>query len=131
LENGNTYDVTLDSQGKIVSANPEPRGSGFDRIITPWPPKPPPPRAAGGNGGHRGGNGGPPAGGARGGAGGGVQLPVTRVDTRYRPNDWNSFEMHFDANTGRGGLNGGSGRISLAAEGYGPIALYVGGTRKA
>jgi hypothetical protein len=131
LENGTTYDVTLDSQGKIVSANPEPRGSGFDRIITPWPPKPPPPRAAGGNGGNRGGNGGPPAGGARGGAGGGVQLPVTRVDTRYRPNDWNSFEMHFDANTVRGGLNGGGGRISLAAEGYGPIALYVGGAGKA
>mgnify|MGYP001229793639 CR=1 FL=1 len=128
LENGNTYDVTLDSQGKIVSATPEPRGSGFDRIITPWPPKPPPPRAAGGN---RGGNGGPPAGGARGGAGGGVQLPGTRVDTRYRPNDWNSFEMHFDANTVRGGLNGGGGRISLAAEGYGPIALYIGGTGKA
>ena len=130
LENGNTYDVTLDPQGKIVSATPEPRGSGFDRIITPWPPKPPPPRAGGGNGGNRGGNGGPPAGGPRGGAGGGVQLPVTRVDTRYRPNDWNSFEMHFDANTVRGGLNGGGGRISLAAEGYGPIALYIGGTGK-
>jgi hypothetical protein len=130
MENGNTYDVTLDPQGKIVSATPEPRGNGFDRIITPWPPKPPPPRAGGGNGGNRGGNGGPPAGGGRGGAGGGVQLPVTRVDTRYRPNDWNSFEMHFDANTVRGGLNGGGGRVSLAAEGYGPIALYIGGAGK-
>ena len=126
MENGNTYDVTLDPQGKIVSATPEPRGSGFDRIITPWPPKPPAPRAGAGN---------------ReatvvllpaeeAGAGGGVQLPVTRVDTRYRPNDWNSFEMHFDANTVRGGLNGGGGRVSLAAEGYGPIALYIGGTGK-
>lgn len=140
MENGNTYDVILDSQGKIVSATAEPRGSGFDRIITPWPPKPPTPRtprAAAGNGatgnaaaGNRGGSGGPPAGGGRFGAGGGVQLPVTRVDTRYRPNDWNSFEVHFDANTARGGLNGGGGRISLAAEGYGPIALYVGGTGK-
>jgi hypothetical protein len=59
-----------------------------------------------------------------------VQLPVTRVDTRYRPNDWDSYEVHFDANTVRGGMNGGGGRISLAAEGYGPIALYVGGTGK-
>ena len=41
-----------------------------------------------------------------------------------------AIEMHFDANTVRGGLNGGGGRISLAAEGYGPIALYVGGTGK-
>ena len=132
MENGNTYDVILDPQGKIVSATLAPRGSGFDRIITPWPPKPPAPRAATGNGaaGNRGGNGGAPAGGGRAGAGGDVQLPVTRVDTRYRPNDWNSYQIHFDANTARGGLNGGGGRISLAAEGYGPIALYVGGTGK-
>jgi hypothetical protein len=116
MENGNTYDVILDPQGKIVSATPEPRGTGFDRIITPWPPKPPAPST------------GAPAGGGR--AGAGVQLPFTRVDTRYRPNDWNSYQIHFDANTVRGGLNGGGGRISLAAEGYGPIALYVGGTGK-
>jgi Domain of Unknown Function (DUF1080) len=116
MENGNTYDVILDPQGKIVSATPEPRGTGFDRIITPWPPKPPAPST------------GAPAGGGR--AGAGVQLPFTRVETRYRPNDWNSYQIHFDANTVRGGLNGGGGRISLAAEGYGPIALYVGGTGK-
>jgi len=123
MENGGTYDVTLDPQGKIVSATAAPRGNGFDRIITPWPPKPPaprPPRAAG-----------TPTGGGRG-AGGGVQLPSTRVDSRYRPNDWNSFEMHFDANTVRSALNGTGGTrgISLAAEGYGPIALYIGGTGK-
>ena len=38
-----------------------------------------------------------------------------------------------DANTFRGGVSGGGGRgggISLTAEGYGPVALYVGGTGK-
>ena len=123
MENGNTYDVILDPQGKIVSATPAPRGGGFDRIITPWPPKPKPapaPRPA------------RPAGAAGGGRGGVAVTPFTRPDTRYRPNDWNSFEMHFDANTVRSGLNssGHTRTISLAAEGYGPIALYIGGTGK-
>ncbi len=125
MENIGTYDVTLDAQGKIVTATAEPRGSGFDRIISPWPPKPrpaPAPRPA------------PPAG-AAGGAGGGgrrggAATPFTRPDNRYRPNDWNNTQIHFDANTFRGGVNSGGGRISLAAEGYGPIALYVGGTGK-
>ncbi len=130
MENTGTYDVTLDAQGKIVTATAEPRGSGFDRIITPWPPKPrpaPAPRPA------------PPAGAAGGAAtaagGGGrragaAATPFTRPDNRYRPNDWNNTQIHFDANTFRGGVNSGGGRISLAAEGYGPIALYVGGTGK-
>ena len=40
-----------------------------------------------------------------------------------------AWGYNFDANTLRPGLNsGGSGRVSLAAEGYGPIALYIGGT---
>ncbi len=39
---GGTYDVTLDAQGKIANATDEPRGTGFDRIISPWPPKPRP-----------------------------------------------------------------------------------------
>ncbi len=44
------------------------------------------------------------------------------------------MQVHFDANTFRGGVSGGGGRagggISLAAEGYGPVAFYVGGTGK-
>jgi hypothetical protein len=122
MDAGGTYDVVLDAQGKIVSATAEPRGSSFDRIISPWPPKaaaapaaPPVPRAPGGAGFARG-----PA----------VPMPFTRVDSRYKPNDWNTIEMHVDANIVRGGVNGGGGRITETAEGYGPIALYVGGTGK-
>ena len=109
LGNGGAYDVVLDAQGKIVSATQEPRGSGFDRIITPWPPKPPAPRpGAAAGGGNRGGAGGG-GGGGRGGQGGGVQLPVTRIDARYKPGDWNSFGVHFDANAFRSALNGTGG----------------------
>jgi hypothetical protein len=121
MESIGTYDVTLDAQGKIVTATPEPRGSGFDRIISPWPPKPRPAPAARPAG---------AAGGAGGGGRGAAVTPFTRPDNRYRPNEWNNTQIHFDANTFRGGVNSGGGRISLAAEGYGPIALYVGGTGK-
>jgi hypothetical protein len=124
MTNMGAYDVTIDAQGKIVNATAEPRGSGFDRIISPWPPPPPPPRAA------RAGAGAGAPGGFAGRRGGGVELPVQPRDTRYRANDWNSLGMHFDANTVRASLNGGGGRITLAGEGYGPIALYVGGTGK-
>jgi hypothetical protein len=122
MENMAGYDVTIDAQGKIVNATLEPRGGGFDRAISPWPPKPPAPRP------DRGGNGRRP--GAGFGSGPSVDLPFLRPDTKYRPNDWNSLAMNFDANTVRGNLNDGGQRISLAAEGYGPIALYVGGTGK-
>jgi Domain of Unknown Function (DUF1080) len=118
--NMGAYDVTIDAQGAMASMSEEPRGSGFDRIISPWPPPPPPVRAAGAGGAAAGG------GGRR---GAGVELPVQPVDTRFHANDWNNVAIHFDANTLRAGLNsGGVGRISLAAEGYGPIAIYVGGT---
>src|SRR6185437_16275118 len=100
----------------------EPRGAGFDRIISPWPPPPQParaPRAGGGAGAV------PGAGGRR---GSGPELPGQRVDNRFHANDWNNVAIHFDANTLRAGLNsGGAQRISLAGEGYGQIALYVGG----
>ena len=132
MTNMTAYDVTIDAQGKIVNMTPEPRGSGFDRIISPWPPAPPPPRTprAGAGAGAGGGAGAPAGGGGGGRRGAGADLPVQPRDTRYRPNDWNSLGMHFDANTVRASLNGGGGRITLAGEGYGPIALYIGGTGK-
>jgi hypothetical protein len=133
MENLGTYDVTLDAQGKILTATANLRGTGFDRIKSPWPPPPPPVRAPRPT--PPAGAAGAPAAGAGGGPGGrrgaGVTLPFQRPDNRYRPNDWNSTSIHYDANTFRGGLNsGGGGRVSLTAEGYGPIALYVGGTGK-
>jgi hypothetical protein len=117
MENMAGYDVTIDAKGKIVNATREPRGGGFDRVISPWPPKPRAPRPMRRFAG-------------RFGRGPNVDLPIHRPDTDYRPNDWNSLAIHFDANTVRGNLNDGGQHVSLAADGYGPIALYVGGTGK-
>lgn len=118
MENMAGYDVTLDAQGKIVNKTTEERGGGFQRIISPWPPKPAAPHA--------------PRAAAPGGARGGptVDLPMHAPDASYRPNDWNSVEFSFDANVARVNLNDGGQHGSLAAEGYGPIALYIGGTGK-
>jgi hypothetical protein len=116
MENLSGYDVTIDAQGKIVSATQEQRGGGFMRVVSPWPPKPQPQRAPGGDGGM---------GGFR--RESTVDLPIHPPDTRYRPNDWNSVEFSFDANVVRVNLNDGGQGGSLAPEGYGPIALYIGG----
>jgi hypothetical protein len=113
MDNLAGYDVTIDAQGKIVSATPEQRGGGFTRVVSPWPPKPQPANGGGRMGGGR--------------RESPVDLPIHPPDTRYRPNDWNSVEFSFDANVARVNLNDGGQRGSLAAEGYGPIALYIGG----
>ncbi|MGB6745588.1 MAG: family 16 glycoside hydrolase, partial [Terracidiphilus sp.] len=96
MENLSGYDVTIDAQGKIVSATQEQRGGGFMRVVSPWPPKPQPQRAPGGDGGM---------GGFR--RESTVDLPIHPPDTRYRPNDWNSVEFSFDANVVRVNLNDG------------------------
>jgi hypothetical protein len=57
-----------------------------------------------------------------------VNLPLTPPDTSWRPHDWNSAEVFFDANTVRSFLNNGPQHGATAEDGdYGPIALYVGG----
>jgi hypothetical protein len=115
MENLAGYDVTIDAQGKIVNAAREERGGGFQRVVTPWPPKPTAPRTGGGA---------RPGGMRRGST---LDLPLHAPDTSYQPNDWNSVEFSFDANVARVNLNDGGQRGSLAAEGYGPIAFYIGG----
>lgn len=112
MENLAGYDLTIDAQGKIVNATREQRGGGFERVISPWPPKPEPPRARRPNGFRRE----LPA-----------DLPLKRPDTQYRPNQWNSAEFFLEANVARVNLNDGGQRGSLAAKGYGPFALYIGG----
>ena len=119
MENLAGYDITIDTQGKIVNATREEPGGGFTRVVSPWPPKPQPQRAPAGGG---------RSGGPRGGSE--VDLPIHPPDASYRPNDWNSVEFSFDANVARVNLNDGGQRGSLAAEGYGPIALYIGSTGK-
>ncbi len=112
MENLAGYDVTIDAQGKIVNATREERGGGFERVISPWPPKPQPQSA-------------PRAGRFRREVP--ADLPIHRPDTSYRPNEWNAVEFSFDANVVRVNLNDGGQGGSLAANGYGPIALYIGG----
>ncbi|HEV2174709.1 MAG TPA: DUF1080 domain-containing protein, partial [Nitrospira sp.] len=116
LENMAGCDVTIDAQGKIVSTVREERGGGFQRVISPWPPQPQAPRAARPERGRRGST---------------VDLPLHPPDASYRPDTWNSVEVSFDANVARANLNDGGQHGSLAAEGYGPFALYIGGTGKA
>ena len=62
-----------------------------------------------------------------------VPLPVTRPNTDLRADDWNQIEVFLELNVIRNFLNDGSeigGAIDgdSAIYGYGPIALFVGGT---
>jgi hypothetical protein len=57
-----------------------------------------------------------------------VSLPLMPPDTSWRPRDWNSAEVFFDANTIRSFLNNGPQHGATAEDGdYGHIALYAGG----
>lgn len=107
----NAYAVTVSPSGEIVKRDKLPRGGLLARITPPPSPsqsrganRPRPPRPA-------------------------VDLPIKREDTSLRPNDWNSVEIFFDANTIRSFLNDGhqQGSVANSGDDYGPIALYAGG----
>jgi hypothetical protein len=102
-----TYSVTIDAQGQIVERNKLRPGGGLMRIAPP--PSPEPARTF-----H------PPV--------STVKLPFTPPDSSLRPNDWNQVEILFDANIVRTFLNDGREHGAVGDEGYGPIALYAGGT---
>ncbi|MEO8735269.1 MAG: FG-GAP-like repeat-containing protein [Edaphobacter sp.] len=114
------YDVTLDGQGKILSRVELRRGGGQMRIAPPFNPNAPA-RAA-----RR------PAGSAQFNIYNptpGLPLPFLPPNTDLRPNEWNTMEYFFDANILRGILNYGRETGGVGDEtGYGPIALYVGGS---
>ncbi len=122
-DNG-SYAVTVDSEGKILTREKLRRGGGLMRLA----PAAPAPNAAGAAGGPNG------AGARRpGGAGfpprANVDLPVPRPDTSLRAGEWNSIECMFDANIVRAVRNNGSEAGGVDdGNGFGPIALYVGGT---
>ncbi|MFP5207141.1 MAG: family 16 glycoside hydrolase, partial [Acidobacteriota bacterium] len=103
-----SYAVTLDAQGKILTRDRLRRGGGLMRVAPPPNPNAPPfhftmPHYD-------------------------VRLPFTAPDTSLRANEWNEIEFMFDANIVRAVLNNGREAGGVADEGYGPIALYVGGT---
>jgi hypothetical protein len=101
------YSVTVDTQGQIVERNKLRRGGGLERIAPP--PSPDAPREF-----H------PPV--------STVKLPFTPPDSKLRPDDWNQVEILFDANIVRTFLNDGREHGAVGDEGYGPIALYAGGS---
>ena len=103
------YSVTLDPQGKILERNELVRGGGQMRVAPPPNPNQPERQFAG----YPKYN---------------VKLPFEPPDTSLRPNDWNNVEYFFDANILRGFLNHGRESGGVADEGYGPFALYVGGS---
>ncbi len=103
-----SYAVTLDAQGKILTRERLRRGGGLVRVAPPAEPEAPAPRA------------GIPR--------YNVKLPFSAPDTALKPNDWNEIEFLFDANIIRIVLNSGREAGGVGDEGYGPFALYVGGT---
>ena len=111
------YSVTLDAQGRILQREKLRRGGGQMRIAPPLDPNAPGPGGPG-----RGGFGGR-------GRGAEVTLPLMPPNTDLRPGEWNQIEIFMDANIVRFLLNSGneSGGVTDMG-GYGPIALYAGGT---
>ena len=102
-----SYAVTLDAQGQMVERTKLRHGGGLVRIAPP--PSDTPEREF-----H------PPVSTAK--------LPFELPDSRLRPDDWNAVEILFDANIVRTFLNNGREHGAVGDEGYGPIALYVGGS---
>jgi hypothetical protein len=102
------YAVTIDHEGKITHREVLARGGLLQRV-TPPPAKPQTPGAA------------RPRNAAS------IALPFSPPDTSLKVGDWNRIESFFDTNTIRSFLNDGHQEGAIAAEGYGRIALYVGG----
>ncbi len=103
-----SYSVTLDAQGNILTRDKLRRGGGLMRVAPPPNPNARPPHF---NFPHY-----------------DVKLPFTSPDTSLRPNEWNEIEFMFDANIVRAVLNNGREAGGVTDEGYGPFALYVGGS---
>jgi hypothetical protein len=118
----NTYRVKLDAQGKELSRDVL-RGAGNIIRVAPKPPV-----VAPGAQPRRGGGGNRPAGPS--------DLPIPRVSSALVANDWNQFEIIVDFNIIRKFINDGGDfqgaatddLVENGGQGYGPIALYAGGT---
>ncbi len=121
-DNVPSFDVTLDAQGKELHRERLEVDRRFDACQLPrQPPRRlmdaavavAPDEGAGGRGGNS------------------VVLPITRPATILKPDDWNQIEIFLDANIVRSHLNDANttaGASDHAEEGYGPLALYVGGS---
>lgn len=127
-DEANSYRVTFNAQGKELSRE-KLRGAGNIIRIAPKPPVVAPGGQAGG---RRGGG----AGGARQRPAAPADLPMTPPSTAIVPGDWNQMEVIIDFNIIRKYINDGGDFQGGATDdlekyggqGYGPIALYAGGT---
>lgn len=111
------YAVTLDAQGEITDKQKLRSAGGTIRFAPPAPP-PGSPQRAGGMPAMR------PA-------PAGVTLPIQRPQQGVTANDWNDVEVLLDADILRAFVDGGGGQASGATDGmdgFGPIALYSGGS---
>ncbi|MDB5115548.1 MAG: repeat protein [Mucilaginibacter sp.] len=123
-----SYRVTLDAQGKELSREKLRTAGNIIRIA----PKPPVSTPAGIAAAGRRGNGGRPGGRPAGPS----DLPMERPSTAIVAGDWNQFEIIIDFNIIRKFINDGGDATGGATDdlaenggqGYGPIALYAGGT---
>jgi len=123
LKNGdvNSYSVVLDGNGKEIKREKLRNAGGINYRIAPPPDTT---RRAGPGGNFTGARTAPavPA-----------DLPVRPPNTDFRDNDWNQIETFLETNVIRNFLNdgreiGGAVDGESALSGYGPIALYVGGS---
>jgi hypothetical protein len=118
--NGETltyYAVTVDANGKIIERTPLPRGGGQMRIA-------PPPNPNGTRQASR-----PPGSFNPYEPAPGVSYPFLPPGSKLSPDKWNAVELMFDANILRGTQNNGEQSGAVAdSDGYGPIALYAGGS---
>jgi len=107
------YAVTISPDGNITNRDPLARGGLLQRF-TPPPAKPQPSAPSGGPRPARQAN--------------PIELPFHAEDTSLKQHAWNSVEIFFDANTIRSFLNNGRQQGAITdVDGYGPIALHVGG----
>ena len=110
-----SYRVTLDAQGQELTREKLGPAVGTTRIDSIGSP------SAGGRGAGRGGRG-------RGGRGG-AEAPAA---PGLRPDDWNTIELILDAGVLHASLNDGDGlpggNSGDSGDGFGPIALYAGGS---
>lgn len=116
------YSVVIDANGKEVKRERLRQAGGINYRIAPPPDTTR--RGAGGPGGF---------GGPRNAPATPADLPVRPPNTDFRDNDWNQVETFLETNVIRSFLNdgreiGGAVDGESALSGFGPIALYAGGS---
>ena len=115
------YSVALDAKGNEIKRDKLRTAGGINYRIAPPPDTS---RRAGGPGGFGGPRTAPVV---------PTDLPVRVPNTDFRDNDWNQIETFLETNVIRSFLNDGrelGGAVDGASSlsGYGPLAIYVGGT---